>query len=66
MNMSALPDMNVYFWVVLPVLIFLGRIMNVSLGTIRIIFIPRNSRYIVPVIGFFRSSQGGEKTLRSL
>jgi uncharacterized protein YebE (UPF0316 family) len=53
MDVSSLLDMNVYIWVVLPALIFLGRIMDVSLGTIRIIFIARNLRYIAPFIGFF-------------
>lgn len=53
MDVSSLLHMNVYVWVVLPVLIFVGRIMDVSLGTIRIIFIARNLRYIAPVIGFF-------------
>lgn len=53
MDVPSLLDMNVYIWVILPVLIFLGRIMDVSLGTIRIIFIARNLRYIAPFIGFF-------------
>lgn len=53
MDVSSLLGMNVYIWVMLPVLIFLGRIMDVSLGTIRIIFIARNLRYIAPFIGFF-------------
>ncbi len=53
MGIAALLDLNVYVWVILPVLIFLGRILDVSLGTIRIIFIARNLRYIAPIIGFF-------------
>lgn len=53
MGIHAVLDMDVYIWVVLPCLIFLGRIMDVSLGTIRIIFIARNLKYIAPVIGFF-------------
>ncbi len=53
MGIHALLDMNIYIWVVLPVLIFLGRIMDVSLGTIRIIFIARNLKFIAPFIGFF-------------
>lgn len=53
MDVFSLLDVNVYVWVVLPVLIFMGRIMDVSLGTIRIIFIARNLKYIAPIIGFF-------------
>ncbi|HQG31181.1 MAG TPA: DUF2179 domain-containing protein [Deltaproteobacteria bacterium] len=53
MGVSSLLDMNVYIWVILPVLIFVGRILDVSLGTIRIIFVARNLKYIAPFIGFF-------------
>ena len=37
----------------LPLIIFLGRIMDVSLGTLRIIFVSKGEKYIAPVIGFF-------------
>ncbi|MFA5348505.1 MAG: DUF2179 domain-containing protein [Methanoregula sp.] len=40
-------------YVVLPVLIFCARICDVSLGTIRVIFISKGIKYIAPVIGFF-------------
>jgi uncharacterized protein YebE (UPF0316 family) len=39
--------------VVLPLLIFFFRIGDVSLGTIRVIFIAKGLKYIAPVIGFF-------------
>jgi uncharacterized protein YebE (UPF0316 family) len=39
--------------VVLPLLIFFFRICDVSLGTIRVIFIAKGLKYIAPVIGFF-------------
>jgi len=42
-----------YAWVVLPLLIFFFRICDVSLGTIRVIFIAKGLKYIAPVIGFF-------------
>jgi uncharacterized protein YebE (UPF0316 family) len=42
-----------YTWVVLPLLIFSARILDVSLDTVRIIFINRNLRYYATVIGFF-------------
>ncbi|MCF7858449.1 MAG: DUF2179 domain-containing protein [Candidatus Cloacimonetes bacterium] len=38
---------------ILPVLIFLSRIFDVSLGTLRIVFVNKGMRYLAPVIGFF-------------
>jgi len=51
--MQAFIDSLTYTWVVLPVLIFLARIMDVSLDTVRIIFINRNLKYYAAAIGFF-------------
>jgi uncharacterized protein YebE (UPF0316 family) len=42
-----------FAWVVLPLLIFFFRICDVSLGTIRVIFIAKGLKYIAPIIGFF-------------
>ncbi len=42
-----------FAWVILPLLIFFCRICDVSLGTIRVIFIAKGLKYIAPVIGFF-------------
>ena len=52
MEIFVFVDGQLYTWVILPVLIFIARVMDVSLGTIRIIFISRNLRYLAPVIGF--------------
>ncbi len=43
----------VFIWVVVPVLIFLARIVDVSLQTIRIISISRGIRWLAPLVGFF-------------
>jgi uncharacterized protein YebE (UPF0316 family) len=51
--MDAFLDSAAYTWVILPVLIFFTRIIDVSLGTLRIIFINRNLRYYATVSGFF-------------
>jgi hypothetical protein len=56
--MEQLLDVASYHWAVLPVLIFLARIVDVSLGTIRIIFISRSLTYLAPVVGFSRSASG--------
>ena len=40
-------------WFVLPLLIFCARVCDVSIGTLRLIFIGRGLKYIAPVLGFF-------------
>jgi len=42
-----------YTWFVLPSLIFIARIIDVSMGTVRVIFISRGLKYLAPVVGFF-------------
>ena len=53
MTAIALPESHFFAWVVLPILIFLARICDVSLGTVRLIFVSRGFKYLAPVIGFF-------------
>jgi len=43
----------VFAWVLLPLFIFFARICDVSLGTIRVIFISKGIKYLAPIIGFF-------------
>lgn len=50
---AVFPDSPIYAWVVLPLLIFLARIADVSLGTIRLVFVSRGFKYLAPVVGFF-------------
>jgi uncharacterized protein YebE (UPF0316 family) len=44
---------ELYAWVILPILIFLARVADVTLGTLRIIFISRGRRQLAPILGFF-------------
>lgn len=44
---------GLFEWVILPGLIFCARICDVSLGTIRVIFISKGIKYLAPLIGFF-------------
>jgi uncharacterized protein YebE (UPF0316 family) len=44
---------DLYAWIVIPFLIFSARIADVSIGTIRLIFISRGLKYLAPVVGFF-------------
>jgi uncharacterized protein YebE (UPF0316 family) len=45
-------DSATYVWFVLPVLVFFARVTDVTLGTIRIIFISRGKRNLAPLLGF--------------
>lgn len=53
MDIDLLSSMNLYQFVLLPLLIFFARVCDVSLGTIRIIFISKGIKYLAPIIGFF-------------
>jgi uncharacterized protein YebE (UPF0316 family) len=44
---------DLFRYMLLPLFIFLARIMDVTLGTIRIIFVTKGIRKIAPVFGFF-------------
>jgi len=44
---------DLYSWIVIPLLIFIARIADVSIGTIRLIFISRGLKYLAPIVGFF-------------
>lgn len=43
---------EIYPWL-LPVMIFFGRICDVTLGTLRIIFVSKGEKYKAPIVGFF-------------
>lgn len=48
-------DPVIFDWVVLPGIIFLARLIDVALGTLRIIFVSRSMRKLAPLVGFFES-----------
>ncbi len=50
---SIFGDFDYYSWITLPLIIFFSRVCDVSLGTIRHVFISKGLRKIVPVLGFF-------------
>jgi uncharacterized protein YebE (UPF0316 family) len=43
---------ELYIWVLLPVMVFCARVADVTLGTMRIIFISRGKRNLAPLLGF--------------
>ena len=52
---ELLSDFDWYVWVGLPLLIFLARVFDVTLGTLRIIFTSRGMRNIAPILGFIET-----------
>ena len=40
-------------WVLIPLLIFCARVLDVSIGTLRIVYIARGKRMLAPILGFF-------------
>jgi uncharacterized protein YebE (UPF0316 family) len=44
---------ELYALVILPLLIFLARVADVSMETIRVIYISRGVKYLAPIIAFF-------------
>ena len=53
MGNLLLVNSGFYTWFVIPALIFCARIIDVSMGTVRVIFVSRGFKYLAPVVGFF-------------
>ena len=53
MDTTFLTDSSLFTWVILPLLIFLARIMDVSIGTLRLIFVSKGYKFYAPLLGFF-------------
>jgi uncharacterized protein YebE (UPF0316 family) len=51
-NMEAL-NSELVTYVLLPLFIFVARIVDVTLGTLRIIFVTKGMRSVAPLVGFF-------------
>jgi uncharacterized protein YebE (UPF0316 family) len=47
------PNSDTFTLIIAPILIFLARIMDVTFGTIRIIFLSRGMKHAAPIFGFF-------------
>lgn len=53
MDLASFINSDVYTWVIIPALIFVARVVDVSIGTVRVIFISRGFKFIAPILGFF-------------
>ncbi len=53
--MYNIPFLNseLFAWVILPILIFIARVIDVTFGTMRIIFISKGEKILAPLFGFF-------------
>jgi uncharacterized protein YebE (UPF0316 family) len=50
---SSFFSSDLFSFVFMPVLIFCARICDVSIGTMRIIFVSKGNRKVAPILGFF-------------
>jgi uncharacterized protein YebE (UPF0316 family) len=46
-------ESEIFTYAVLPILIFLARICDVTIGTVRIIYVSRGAKIAAPILGFF-------------
>lgn len=51
--MEFITGSGTFSLIILPMLIFIARVMDVTFGTIRIIFVSRGKKYLAPLLGFF-------------
>ncbi len=50
---ASILDSNLYSYVILPLLIMFARICDVTIGTMRIIFVSKGQKMVAPIMGFF-------------
>jgi len=55
MDITSIVNSDMYLYLILPILIFLARIVDVSIGTLRIILMNRSYKLISGIIGFFEA-----------
>jgi uncharacterized protein YebE (UPF0316 family) len=53
MDLQALFAAHSDWWWLLPVLVFVARVLDVSLGTLRVLFVSRGVKALAPIVGFF-------------
>jgi uncharacterized protein YebE (UPF0316 family) len=53
MDITAFFDSEIFNWIIIPLLIFFARVADVSIGTVRIIFVSRGMKFLAPICGFF-------------
>lgn len=48
-------DPDIFHFIILPLLIFLARIVDVSINTLRIIYMLHGKKLVAPILGFFEA-----------
>ena len=52
---SEILSSNIFTWVIMPVLIILARMLDVSFGTLRFVFISKNKKLLASAAGFMEA-----------
>lgn len=55
MDISGFMNSDVFAWVILPILIFISRILDQSIGTLRLIFLAKGFKSLTLIFAFFES-----------
>ncbi len=53
--MIFVTDSPTFLYIILPILVFSARILDVSMGTLRIIFVAKGLKHFAALLGFFES-----------
>lgn len=51
-DITSFSTSDLYTLILLPILIFTARVCDVSIGTLRIVFISKGLKYLAPIVGF--------------
>jgi len=53
--MTLANESSTFVFIILPLLVFLARVVDVSIGTLRIIFVAKGLKHLAALLGFFES-----------
>jgi uncharacterized protein YebE (UPF0316 family) len=53
--MTLANEGSTFVFIILPLLVFLARVVDVSIGTLRIIFVAKGLKHLAALLGFFES-----------
>ena len=55
MEITTFLQSDLFKWVIIPIGIFLCRMIDVTIGTLRIIFVSKGKKVLAPLLGFFEA-----------
>ena len=53
MDFDTLMNTWMWEWIIMPLLICCSRVLDVSIGTVRVVFVSKGLKYFAPIVGFF-------------